>query len=318
MKHFTLNVHHLRGRLSSPALVILSIALVMALGGVAWAAIPDSAGVIHTCYKVDHQGQLADNATLRLIDPSSAGNQGSQACGHDEQALNFNQTGPQGPAGPAGPQGPKGDTGATGAQGPQGPKGDAGAAGAPGPQGDPGPQGTSGPPGPSGPPGSSGVVGLASASFDSGQNYFIPGETGQNLTFVGNPAVVTVAANQVVWLTGQTAFQNADPSHQGLQTFNLCYVTHGNELTDGLTPTGEDLPASVVGLTAIPVSLSQWFAPGTGTFDVGLCMYNGTNSQMYDEDNSAIVLSSNSTTASAVSQGATSPHSRAQGVRGRR
>ena len=31
--------------------------------------------------------------------------------------------------------------------------------------------------------------------------------------------------------------------------------------------------------------------PGAGTFDVGLCMHYGKNSQLYNEDNSAIVLS---------------------------
>jgi hypothetical protein len=59
-----------------------------------------------------------------------------------EQAISWNQVGPQGsqgiqgltgPTGPQGPQGLKGDTGATGASGPAGPQGPAGATGATGP-----------------------------------------------------------------------------------------------------------------------------------------------------------------------------------------
>ena len=34
----------------SPALVVALLALVVALGGVAWSAIPDGSGVIHGCY----------------------------------------------------------------------------------------------------------------------------------------------------------------------------------------------------------------------------------------------------------------------------
>jgi hypothetical protein len=74
-------------------------------GGVAYAAIPDSNGVINGCY----QKKVGN---LRVIDPSAG-----QTCRHSEVPIRWSQTGPQGPAGP---QGPTGDTGATGPAGPAG------------------------------------------------------------------------------------------------------------------------------------------------------------------------------------------------------
>lgn len=83
-------------------------------GGAAFAAIPDSNGVINGCYQ-------KNVGNLRVIDPSAG-----DSCRPSEIPISWSQTGPQGatgPAGPTGPQGPKGDTGATGAQGPAGPAG---------------------------------------------------------------------------------------------------------------------------------------------------------------------------------------------------
>ncbi len=97
-------------------------------GGVAWASIPDSSGVIHTCY-----GQ--STGTWRPIDHPS------QKCKSGETQLDLNQKGPKGDPGaagaarPAGPKGDKGDPGSTGATGPAGPKG---ATGPVGPKGDAG------------------------------------------------------------------------------------------------------------------------------------------------------------------------------------
>lgn len=99
----------------------------VAAGGAAYAAIPDSTGVINGCYQ-KHVGNL------RVID-SSAG----ERCRPSEIPISWSQTGPQGPPGP---QGPKGDTGAVGPQGPAGAQGPAGPQGA---QGPPGPQGPAGP-----------------------------------------------------------------------------------------------------------------------------------------------------------------------------
>jgi hypothetical protein len=85
-------MQHPRPRRQAAPLVLSALALVVALGGVAYSAIPDASGVIHGCYQA---------RTLRVID--SAAN-----CDPGETALNWNQQGAPGPQGPAGPQGPPG------------------------------------------------------------------------------------------------------------------------------------------------------------------------------------------------------------------
>jgi hypothetical protein len=80
----------------------------LALGGIAYATIPDSSGVIHGCYNVG-------NGALRVIDTGK----GQTCTAGRETALTWNQTGPQGPVGPQGPAGPQGTAG------PQGPAGTA-------------------------------------------------------------------------------------------------------------------------------------------------------------------------------------------------
>jgi Lamin Tail Domain len=103
----------------SKILVAFAFALV-ALAGVAVAAIQDGNGVIHACRKVD-------GGALRAVAKASA-------CRSSERPLAWNQQGPAGPAGPAGlagaagPAGPAGPKGATGAEGPAGPQGPAGPA----------------------------------------------------------------------------------------------------------------------------------------------------------------------------------------------
>jgi hypothetical protein len=93
------------------------------LGGVAWATIPDSGGVIHACFD-------SKSGNLRVLDAPS------HTCGKFETSLDWNQQGSPGPAGPAGaagaagPAGPTGSAGATGAAGPAGPAGPTGPAGA--------------------------------------------------------------------------------------------------------------------------------------------------------------------------------------------
>lgn len=134
-----------RLRMLLAATAILTVAVGV---GIATGAIPDSGGVIHSCYKTN-------NGQLRVIDTEQG-----DTCRPSETALNFNQTGLQGPQGP---QGPKGDTG------PQGPKGDAGPAGPQGPQGDAGPEGRAGPVGPAGASGSSHAY-FATNSYNVGQS----------------------------------------------------------------------------------------------------------------------------------------------------
>ena len=138
------------------------------VGGVAFAAIPGSNGVINGCYQ-------KNVGNLRVIDPSVG-----DSCRPSEIPISWSQTGP------AGPQGPKGDTGATG---PQGPKGDTGAtgpqglAGPQGPKGDTGATGAQGPAGPQGPPGS----GLAGQSCPNGQSVTGVDNSGNLICSAGCP-----------------------------------------------------------------------------------------------------------------------------------
>jgi hypothetical protein len=94
-------MHSPRPRRPTAPLVISVLALMVALGGVAYSSIPDASGVIHGCYTT--QG----SRTLRVIDSA-------ESCLGSETALNWSQQGPAGPTGPAGAQGPQG------AQGPPG------------------------------------------------------------------------------------------------------------------------------------------------------------------------------------------------------
>ena len=88
-------------------LIIGVIAGVALAGGVAYATIPDSGGVIHAC-------MLKNLGTIRLVDPAT----GQKCSASLETAVDWNRQGPQGESGPAGPAGPKGDKGDQGERGP--------------------------------------------------------------------------------------------------------------------------------------------------------------------------------------------------------
>lgn len=68
------------------AVAVAAVAGLIVAGGVAYASIPDSSGVIHGCRK-------NTDGSMRVIDDSS------QSCASGWSSLNWNQTGPQGPSG---------------------------------------------------------------------------------------------------------------------------------------------------------------------------------------------------------------------------
>ncbi len=76
-----------RLRIVAPA-AIVGAAVIAA---VAYATVPDSNGLIHTCYHVNNHGQVNGNSDLRVIDPSSPVRAG-QACASDEAPLTLSQT----------------------------------------------------------------------------------------------------------------------------------------------------------------------------------------------------------------------------------
>jgi hypothetical protein len=84
--------------------LVLSFGLIALAAGIAYSTIPDSAGVIHGCYR--------NNGQLRVIDPSNGG-----ACKNNETGLDWSQTGPQGPPGQDGTDGTNGTNGTNGVSG---------------------------------------------------------------------------------------------------------------------------------------------------------------------------------------------------------
>jgi hypothetical protein len=107
-------MHRLRTRLTY-ANVMATIALFIALGGGAYAAvssIPGPDGVIHGCY-------AKRRGNLRLV-PSG------RRCTRSERAIAFMEMGPPGPKGSRGSQGAKGTAGTKGTTGIKGEQGPAG------------------------------------------------------------------------------------------------------------------------------------------------------------------------------------------------
>jgi len=166
---------------NSRRVLVFTVGALIALGGIAYATIPDVSGLISACYS-------STSGALRVIDSAAK-------CSAAERALSWNQTGPagaqgaqglKGDTGAAGAQGLKGDTGAAGAQGlkgdtgaagAQGLKGDTGAAGAQGLKGDTGGIGPQGPKGDAGPNNVAGTYG-DTVSFNNQANVFSGSFTG--------------------------------------------------------------------------------------------------------------------------------------------
>lgn len=101
-------MRHLPLRSPSPALAVSLLALVVALGGAAWAAIPGPEGIIHGCYN-------KRTGALRVIDTAAHGK-----CKRGESELNWMEVGPPGPRGGGGQRGPRGEKGPPGTSGTNG------------------------------------------------------------------------------------------------------------------------------------------------------------------------------------------------------
>ena len=90
-----------------------TVAVLLAVAGVAYATIPDSGKVYTAC-------MLNKDGTIRLIDPSLASNNAMSHCTSRETQISWNQQGQPcaaGTAGATGPQGPAGKDGANGKDG---------------------------------------------------------------------------------------------------------------------------------------------------------------------------------------------------------
>jgi hypothetical protein len=69
--------------------VPIALVVLLAAGGIAYASIPDSAGVIHGCYQ-------KSTGSLSVINTDAG-----QKCSSTQNPLDWNQTGPAGPRGPS-------------------------------------------------------------------------------------------------------------------------------------------------------------------------------------------------------------------------
>jgi len=76
-------------------------------GGIAYASIPDSGGVIHACYS-PNGAKDTNGAQLNIVDSATA------SCSRNQAEITWSQTGPQGVKGEKGEMGEKGDPGPAG------------------------------------------------------------------------------------------------------------------------------------------------------------------------------------------------------------
>jgi Collagen triple helix repeat (20 copies) len=113
------------GRPSAVTLVAI-VAVVIGMGGLAVATIPNPDGTVTACYQ-------KSNGALRVVDEK-------KRCRSGERRLTFNVKGEDGLPGAPGPTGPPGPTGSPGSPGPTGPTG---SPGLPGETGATGPAGFS-------------------------------------------------------------------------------------------------------------------------------------------------------------------------------
>lgn len=92
----------MRKGMRTPLIAVAALGLAGLMAGIAWATIPDGAGVIHACYS-------SSDKILRVVD--------SGGCAKGEAPVSWSTNAIQGVQGPQGDQGAKGDTGLQGRAG---------------------------------------------------------------------------------------------------------------------------------------------------------------------------------------------------------
>lgn len=138
--------------------VVAAFVTLVVGGGIAYATIPDSNGVIHGCMN-------KGSGILRVIDDAVS------PCSAGETPLSWNAQGPKGDQGDAGPPGPAG------------------------PQGEPGPQGPTGPTGPQGPAGPTNLVIREGPTSDPGGTSVASCNAGERATGGGGSAFGAALGN---------------------------------------------------------------------------------------------------------------------------
>ena len=177
----------------------------------------------------------------------------------------------KGARGPAG-QSVTGQVGAQGAQGLQGPTGPMGWMGLQGPTG---PTGATGP---EGPQGQSGIVGSAHYSETGNE----AGNTGTSWAFIETPVTVTLTSVQKVWYTGNAEFFSIDGNGATVNV-SLCYAAGASGGT--LSTSQSYLHLQTGQAFYLPVSMSGYDSPGSGTWRVGLCSQSASANVRFAQTN---------------------------------
>lgn len=257
----------------SPALIISSCALAVALGGSGYAIanLPSNSvgtsqlknGAV-TPAKVKKASLTADlfaPGALRGAASGGAGTPGAQGA----------VEGAAGPAGPQGLQGPEGRQGAVGPAGATGPAG-SGATGLTGPAGPAGPTGATGATGATGPAGPTGATGATGVVYVGMVGMLYASNLGPDGTnyMVSTTDTITTTAGQKVIVSGTLDLQATQNAYARVIP---CFVASGS----GGTPSNGS--ADGIGTwieTERTVTTQGVLTPGAGTWDVGVCARNGS------------------------------------------
>ena len=243
---------------ASPVMIIALIALFVGMG---------SGAVAARHYLITSTKQIKPSVLKQL--KGARGPAGQSVTG---------QVGAQGAQGPQGLQGPTGPMGLIGLQGPIGPTGATGPTGPRGWMGLQGPTGPTGATGPEGPQGQSGIVGSAHYSETGNE----AGNTGTSWAFIETPVTVTLTSVQKVWYTGNAEFFSNDGNGATVNV-SLCYAagTSGGTLSTSQSylhlQTGQAF--------YLPVSMSGYDSPGSGTWRVGLCSQSASANVRFAQTN---------------------------------
>jgi hypothetical protein len=227
----------------SPALLVACLALVLALGGVAWARSGSgndgrpTGGVIRACIQPDLGN--GEGRELSLADEAGECPEGTEPIAWNVEGKRGakGKPGPKGHRGTRGRNGARGAKGPAGATGPQGPAGPTGAKGDTGARGEAGPQGAAGPQGEVGPQGVTGERGPEGKTGPEGQRGLVGPPGPEGLPGISGYQVVTDSDQETVAGGGQTTLlaQAACPSGKKL-------IGGGLSMGGGTGEIGEDGP----------------------------------------------------------------------------